>query len=164
MTSILKVNQIQNTTGGVPTAADLGLNVTGSVLQVVDATGSTETQIGSGSQGTWVTTDASITITPSFASSKVYITHMAGGLSQYAQDIGLRLLRGSTVTYESERFGYQVSNQNWTPANYPLSYVDTPSTTSATTYTIQIRHNSSIGVIRHCDNATWSMVAMEIAG
>jgi len=34
MTSILKVSTIQNTAGGAPTAADLGLNVTGSVLQV----------------------------------------------------------------------------------------------------------------------------------
>ena len=34
MTSILKVSTIQNTAGGAPTAADLGLNITGSVLQV----------------------------------------------------------------------------------------------------------------------------------
>ena len=34
MTSILKVSTIQNTAGTAPTAADLGLNVTGSVLQV----------------------------------------------------------------------------------------------------------------------------------
>ena len=34
MTSILKVSTIQNTAGGAPTAADLGLNVAGSVLQV----------------------------------------------------------------------------------------------------------------------------------
>lgn len=36
MTSIIKVDQIQNTAGGVPTASDLGLNTTGTVLQVVN--------------------------------------------------------------------------------------------------------------------------------
>ena len=38
MTSTLKVDQIQNTAGVVPTAADLGLNTTGNVIQVVKAT------------------------------------------------------------------------------------------------------------------------------
>ena len=33
MTSIIKVDQIQTAAGGTPTAGDLGLNVTGSVLQ-----------------------------------------------------------------------------------------------------------------------------------
>jgi len=35
MTSIIKVDQIQTLAGAAPTAADLGINVTGSVLQVV---------------------------------------------------------------------------------------------------------------------------------
>ena len=35
MTSIIKVDQIQTAAGAAPTAAGLGLNVTGSVLQVV---------------------------------------------------------------------------------------------------------------------------------
>ena len=35
MTSIIKVDQIQTAAGAVPTAADLGINVTGSVVQVV---------------------------------------------------------------------------------------------------------------------------------
>ena len=40
MTSILKVSTIQNTAGTAPTAGDLGLNVAGTVLQVVAQTGS----------------------------------------------------------------------------------------------------------------------------
>ena len=36
MTSILKVDTIQTTAGGAPTAADLGINVSGSLLQVVE--------------------------------------------------------------------------------------------------------------------------------
>lgn len=35
MTSIIKVDQIQNAAGGVPTAGDLGINTTGTVLEQV---------------------------------------------------------------------------------------------------------------------------------
>jgi len=35
MTSIIKVDQIQNAAGGVPTASDLGINTTGTVLEQV---------------------------------------------------------------------------------------------------------------------------------
>ena len=38
MTSIIKVDQIQLANGSTPTAADLGINTTGSVLQVLSAT------------------------------------------------------------------------------------------------------------------------------
>ena len=173
MASILNVDQINNAAGtsavtidpstGKPSFPNGATLPAGSVVQVVNATGNTETQVGGGSYSTWVSTNASITITPTSSSSKIFITHMAGGLSEFTQDIGLRLLRGSTVTYESVRYGYQLASQGWVGIQYPLAYVDSPSTTSATTYTIQIRHNNNGGEIRHCDNATWSMVAMEIA-
>ena len=36
MTSIIKVDQIQTASGATPTADDLGINVSGSLLQVVE--------------------------------------------------------------------------------------------------------------------------------
>ena len=36
MTSIIKVDQIQTAAGSTPTAADLGVNISGSLLQVVE--------------------------------------------------------------------------------------------------------------------------------
>jgi hypothetical protein len=36
MTSIIKVDQIQNAAGGVPTASDLGINTTGTVLEHIE--------------------------------------------------------------------------------------------------------------------------------
>ena len=50
MTSIIKVDQIQTAAGGVPTAADLGLNVSGSVLQSVT------TEVTSSASNTTITT------------------------------------------------------------------------------------------------------------
>ena len=85
MTSIIKVDQIQTAAGGVPTAGDLGLNVTGSVLQrqFVEPLKATETgHFGSTryvpSVGVWVTPNASgidyqITFNAKDPSSKVLI-------------------------------------------------------------------------------------------
>ena len=72
MTSILKISTIQNTAGGAPTAGDLGLNVTGSVLQVKQAV---KTDTFSTTSGTFVQVpDLTITITPSSTSNKILIT------------------------------------------------------------------------------------------
>jgi len=73
MTSIIKVDQIQTLAGAAPTAADLGINVTGSVLQVVSYLTATQ-----GAQ-TLSTSDQiinSITkvITPLGANSKFLVT------------------------------------------------------------------------------------------
>ena len=47
MTSIIKVDTLQKANGATPTAADLGINVTGTVLQVVEGSSSTNTQMNS---------------------------------------------------------------------------------------------------------------------
>lgn len=133
----------------------------GTVLQVVSATGNGETVANVAD--TWTVTDASIVITPTSSLSKIFITHMAGGLGQYTQDIGFRLKRNTTVVYSSNRLGYVHTSLNWGSMNYPLIYLDSPATTSAITYTTEIKLVNA-GELRHCDNATWSMVAMEIAG
>ena len=45
MTSIIKVDTLQKANGATPTAADLGINTTGTVLQVVSGSTSSEHQI-----------------------------------------------------------------------------------------------------------------------
>ena len=71
MTSILKVSTIQNTAGTAPTAGDLGLNVTGSVLQVKQAIGSTSVQ--NISSTSFASIGLSIDITPRDANSKFLV-------------------------------------------------------------------------------------------
>jgi hypothetical protein len=76
MTSILKVSTIQNTAGGAPTAADLGLNVTGSVIQVVTYL-TNQTLSGNIAYSNTVltatdgTTWGSFSFTPKFSNSKI---------------------------------------------------------------------------------------------
>lgn len=69
MSSILKVDQIQLSNGNTPTAGDLGLNDTGTVLQVVEASSDSTFTTTSTSR----TTVLSATITPSSTSSKILV-------------------------------------------------------------------------------------------
>ena len=136
----------------------------GTVTQFVRATGSTQT---SSTSTSYVNTNASVTITPLSSSSHIYLSHTAGGLAtNTGGQIGLKITRAisggaTTDIYHSNRYGY-VSTSQWVPMNWAVVDVDEAhNTTSAITYTIQIRMNGS-GEIRHCDNASWNFVVMEM--
>jgi len=166
MASILNVDTINNAAGTSAVTIDSSGNVAipGHVMQVVQASGNTATYAGSA--GSWLATDASITITPTSSSNKIYVMHSAGGLAEEGcNDAGLRMKRGSTVILSSTRYGYFTgSNGNWHGINWPMNYLDSPATTSATTYSMEIRRSNATGGLRHCDDAYWTMIAMEIAG
>lgn len=70
MASIIKVDQIQTAAGGTPTAADLGINTTGNVLQVVRGEATTFNSISGGTSDVEV---LSVPFTPKFANSTMII-------------------------------------------------------------------------------------------
>jgi len=113
------------------------LNQTGSILQVVNATYSTQT---SSNSSTWVDTGLTATITPSTTSSKILIIVQQNGCGKTANDttLQLQLLRGATALFEFESTG------GWTGSgatNYfgtcGTCYLDSPATSSAVTYKTQ---------------------------
>ena len=143
---------------------------TGAVLQVVQTTSTTETS--STATQTWVDVAATATITPTSAASKILVLHSAGGMS-LAQNVSVsfQLLRGSTAVMVLDRLGYSALN-SWLPIPYSVNYVDSPNTTSATTYKFQVRINAT-GTIRHnpwssgtnvTPIASSTVILMEIAG
>jgi hypothetical protein len=155
----MALTKLNNQSLSAVTSAGIPIR-SGSVLQVVQTTGNTEV---AASGTSWTTTDAAITITPTSASSKILVIHSAGGLAKNTGDAGLRIRRGSTVIYESNRFGYH-DGSDFAPINWAVNYLDTPSTTSATTYDAQIKAGvSSSGNLRHSDSALWTMIAIEMA-
>jgi hypothetical protein len=89
-------------------------------------------------------------ITPSSASNKILISGwMSVGISS-AMNVYLRLRRGSTVIGEadsagSRRQGLSAGAPNDTNKidSIPFFYIDSPNTTSATTYSVQLAHPSS---------------------
>tara|TARA_R100000773_G_C4126263_1_gene59285 strand:- start:149 stop:526 length:378 start_codon:yes stop_codon:yes gene_type:complete len=86
---------------------------------------------------TFEDTGYSVTITPRSSSNKILITFSAFGILLNSSHIGVQLLRGSTVISLNE--GLSTDPNYWHTPNYGFSYLDGPSTTSATTYKIQAR-------------------------
>ena len=72
MTSIIKVDTLQKANGGTPTAADLGINTTGNVLQVVHNQSTAAYTSGGGD--TSFSNVLAKSITPTSTSSKIKIT------------------------------------------------------------------------------------------
>jgi len=143
----------------------------GRVLQVVNATYSTYTSIGSSS--TLVDLGLSATITPSSSSNKILIfTDLAGGTSvnSVSAAFNVKLLRGSTAIVNIENSaGYGGVTERDFGAFGSSSYLDSPSTTSATTYKIQVANTGGVGNLyvnnytASANGSTCTMTLMEIA-
>lgn len=132
----MSISQIQSDSlaSGVPSSANLPA---GSVLQVVSAAIATYV---SSSSSTFADTGVTATITPKFATSKILILINHAGCTKEAANtsIKLQLLRGSTqILYLEDR----AAATGDTSTNFigPMStnYLDSPATTSATTYKTQ---------------------------
>ena len=141
---------------------------TGSVLQVIQTTNNTTTELTA--VNTWTTVGTAATITPTSASSKILVMHSAGGLSSGSNaSFGFQLLRGSTAISTRSRYGYAALS-GYAPINWDFKYLDSPNTTSATTYNFQIRLTNT-GNIRHIgsesqvtNNDACTTILMEIQG
>ena len=141
----------------------------GSVIQVVNNTGSTE--VSSTVSASWITASGTVTITPISTSNKIHLSHVAGGLVKgNGGNISLRFkkeISGGATSYinQIDRYGYIDNGSSWIPFNYVLLYSDTASTTSAITYTIQYLQGATSGQdIRYCDTSSFNFTAMEVAG
>ena len=195
MSSEIKVNKITSSSGstlefggtGDTVSVGSGATVTGfgggKVLQVVQ-TVKTDTFSYTGATFTDVT-GLSVSITPSATSSKILIFSTINGAANLRYS-GIRLVRDSTDIFIGDASGSRTrvtipidSNSDSTYDNYlsrnmGFNYLDSPSTTSATTYKIQVAivHNASkttyINRTPQDDDADYSLrsasniIAMEI--
>jgi hypothetical protein len=146
--STLKTNAIQ-TVAGKPI-----LNSTGSILQVVQTV---KTDTFSVTGFTWTdVTGFSASITPSSSSSKILVMSEMKVGSSNDYGLSIRLLRGSTPIYLGDLNGSRTQVSSWvttysnasTSFGYNMNstsilYLDSPSTTSSTTYKIQMASYST---------------------
>ena len=117
----------------------------GSVLQVVSAT-KTDTFTTTSTSYTDIT-GLSVSITPKFSTSKILVFYSVQCQGVNTVNLGgLNLVRGSTNILLSDAAGSRIQASNIVPAltaeGTPVlsnSYLDSPSTTSSTTYKMQIR-------------------------
>jgi hypothetical protein len=120
----------------------------GKVLQVVNATTSTT---ATSSSATYADTNLTATITPSSATSKILvIVHQVGFQKATNDTYGLlRLVRGATQLLEFEKqFGNTGTATTNEVGGSGCNYLDSPATTSATTYKTQFASGAGVGNIR----------------
>jgi hypothetical protein len=136
----------------------------GSVLQVVNATYSTEV---TSSSSTYADTNLTASITPKFSTSKVLVIVNQNGVSKEVGNTGvnLKLLRNSTDIIS---FGVVIGYTNGTVANLigttSCSFLDSPATTSSVTYKTQFASNNNIANAKVQQfSATSTIILMEIA-
>ena len=132
----------------------------GKVLQVVMGTTTTDTTIA-----TTTLTDTTITanITPSSTSSKVLIIingQCRYNRSQTAMGIGAVVKRGATTIVDYEDYGLSYTQVNTstyvaTGGTLNIAYLDSPSTTSATTYKLQAK----VSTTADSGTSTWQVDA-----
>jgi hypothetical protein len=140
----------------------------GKVLQVVTATYSTQTTATSTTPSD---TGLSASITPSATSSKVLVLitqPFAISKSDTNLGGGFRILRGSTSIYDPATGQNGIAMGGLPNAYHEMyntwnaSYLDSPSTTSSTTYKTQQRVQDTGSVISQINSATSSIILLEI--
>jgi hypothetical protein len=140
----------------------------GSVLQVVQGTYNINT---ANATSTYADTNLTATITPKFSTSKVLVIVNQAGCGKVTNNTGvdLRLLRSSTTICQiASGLGFNAQTAT-TNRFFTISgtYLDSPATTSATTYKTQFASssgNSQVNVQDYAtDPVTSTITLMEIA-
>ena len=174
MASIIGVNEIQHTNGtsAATIQSDGTFYPTGGIVQVKQSVLTTRQQL-TGTTETAIT-GATVTITPKSTNSKILFMSAIPSIAYQPTTIRLALYRGST---EISELGHYADAANWKPWTVAFQYLDSPSTTSAITYSIKCQLGSSTdtnGVyfnyantsagFSNNDDARGTVTVMEIAG
>ena len=143
----------------------------GGIIQIVSQTFSTQATSTSTS---WSSTGLEATITPQSASNKILIqvsgpmTGFAGGTADAHNRGGLKIYRGGSGGTSVESSANGLSCQYGIPSQYSdvhILWLDSPATTSATTYTVMLSRRSgdtTYSFIRD-GNQTGSIILMEVS-
>jgi hypothetical protein len=167
---------------GAITAAKLASGVGGKVLQVVSASKTDTFSLSTSNTYTDIT-GLSVSITPSSASNKILVMYNVSVGTNGANGYGYtKLLRGSTDIFIGDASSSRVRVSNGGCSingnvidKHSIQFLDSPSTTSSTTYKIQAYAQAGTGVIyvnrsyADSDDITntrdaSSITVMEIAG
>ena len=166
----MALTKINNNTLSAITGLPAGVG--GKVLQVVTGTFSTSTVVSSTS---FADSGLTANITPSSTSSKILVTVALNGIERRdtLNWLYANVMRASTqivadfsgrATY-MQKYGYTDSDYHTGAGGSSVTYLDSPSTTSETTYKVQIKvENAAYGVGICSMNCTSMITLMEIAG
>lgn len=158
---IASVNATTATSGTLPTAR----LPAGSVLQVVSTTKSDTFSVTGGGNGSFFDiTGFAVTITPTSATSKILIfVNLSCSSSNDAEHLNARVVRGaSTLVGSGDAIGsrnqamwaHGINNTSNNAKVFAAQYLDSPATTSATTYKVQGYNSASTFYLNR--TPTWS--------
>ena len=151
--------------GNVLTAAQMN-NLRGAfrIMQIVSATTSTEQ---SSSSTTYVdATSLSVSITPQATTSKILMVYMTGvtkNSGSGSNACGIRFVRGATTLATWADNGYTATLLNqFLP--FTGIWLDSPATTSATTYKVQFANSTNAALVAiQANSAPGTLIVMEIS-
>ena len=132
----------------------------GAVLQVVQGTfGPSDTTTSS---STFIDTGLSASITPTNSSSKILVM-VSQDMGKQTNDLNaiIQLVRGSTALATILN-AYTASSASLLYINTGYTYLDSPATTSSTTYKTQVRSSNGLASARF-GAITATIILMEIA-
>lgn len=165
----------------------MAITLYGSKQNIIQVVSATKTNTFSMASTSWTdVTGLSVSITPTSASSKILVLiNMNWTTSDYRNGSGYQIVRDSTALCIGDAAsnrsrvtgGWEdnVNNPTYTMFNASMNYLDSPSTTSATTYKIQIRQTEAYGTTfvnqtgADADTAAYprgasTITVMEVAG
>ena len=163
--------QVLTVAGGLPSwATPAGGG--GKVLQVVAATTSSLADVLS---TTFTDTNLTASITPTLATSKVLVL-VSQNMGVYrvtsVAAAAMRLQRGATTVYDSSgtnnnsamKIGATGASEVYMTGNFAISFLDSPATTSSTTYKTQgrVQTTSNSASVSFQDGGTSSIILLEI--
>jgi hypothetical protein len=140
----------------------------GKLLQVVQATTSTTTTVNTAS---FTDTGLTGTITPTLATSKILVLITQPLLVEPKNttsvfETKLRLVRGATEVYKANvaaKIGADANSSYWKVGSIAnITYLDSPATTSATTYKTQVEPDANTSAVANTDSSTSTIIMMEI--
>lgn len=137
----------------------------GKVLQVVSATTST---VAINSTSTMATTNVTATITPTLATSTILLMCSIGGVRRGGGNAGdrgqFRLMRGATsIVPKIASYLFYINAASSFVGALSYNYIDSPATTSATTYTVQFANGANVADFQcQYDNELSTIQLLEI--
>jgi len=139
----------------------------GAVLQVVQ--GLLTTQVTTTTNNTFVTTGLLASITPTSSSSKILATVSGTGYTSASAVQGVFTLYRNSTNLSTYGFTLAYASGANLQAGITFSYLDSPATTSSTTYTLYFTLSNSAGTVYFNSQSAWgqgtsTITLMEIAG
>ena len=148
--------------GGVPSGADGG-----GIIQMVQGE---VTSFLSTSSSSYVDAGLSASITPSSTSSKILVNMALGvyGGSSDTLRVNAQVLRGSTQVWYTRDLYFR-SSGDFKAVQSAIQFIDSPATTSSTTYKLQVKCESVSGgstfeLYSDTSNYNNRMILMEVSG